>query len=116
MADLEAQDDGVEEQLEPPPPQDNQLRDEVQPGRQPEAAGMRLRNRKIPIVSTLESEPDLPPNWNGTLPPAPGGLLNNLPPLPPSLDGRASSHRLGLLVQPWSAKFNHVLTKSDDFL
>ena len=90
MADLPAHGDGVEEHLGALPPQDNQLQDEVQPEALQGGAG-----RRIPIVSTLESEPELPPNWNtGALPPAPGGMLSNLPPLPPSLgsvSGRAST-------------------------
>ena len=86
MAAPEAQGDGVEEHLEPPPPQLNQVQDEIQLGGQ---------DRRIPIVETLESEPELPPNWNtGAMPPRPGGVADNLPPLPPSLgsvSGRAST-------------------------
>ena len=89
MADPEAPGDGVEEALEPPPPQ-QPLLDEILPGEQAGAG-----DRRIPIVETLDSEPDLPPNWDtGPLPPRPGGVADNLPPLPPSLgsvSGRASS-------------------------
>ena len=90
MADPGAHGDGVEEPLEAPPPQANQVNDEVHLEVQPGGGG-----RRIPIVSTLESEPDLPPNWNHQEPPLrPGGMADNLPPLPPSLgsvSGRASS-------------------------
>ena len=86
MADPGAQGDGVEEPLLALPPQDIPVMDELQPAD---------ADRRIPIVETLESEPDLPPNWEtGDMPVRPGALAQNLPPLPPSLgsiSGRASS-------------------------
>ena len=49
----------------------------------------------IPIVRTVESSLDLPPNWQtGELPQLQPGVAQNLPPLPPSLgsvSGRRSS-------------------------
>ena len=44
----------------------------------------------IPIVETLESSIDLPPDWN--FPNLQAGVANNVPPLPPSL-GSASGRR-----------------------
>ena len=59
MADPEASGDGVEEHVPAPPPNVHHVHDEVHPGEQHDHA-----NRRIPIVETLESEPDLPPNWS----------------------------------------------------
>ena len=43
------------------------------------------QGRQIPIVSTIESALDLPPNLQTGAMPARGGVADNLPPLPPSL-------------------------------
>ena len=99
MADDPAHGDDVEENLPPPPAVE--VVDEILPAAQPDqpqgGAG------RIPIVDTLESALDLPPNWEtGPLPAIPGGVANSVPPPPPSLgsvSGRISSYTPDL--QPW---------------
>ena len=85
MADNAVQGDGVEEHVGALPPEPQPLQDELHPGD---------ADRRIPIVDTIESALDLPPNWNTRdLPVRPGEVDQNLPPLPPSLgsvSGQAS--------------------------
>ena len=91
MADQQARDD-LEASLSPP--QAGDVVDEIllagdsdQPQRN--AAGPSQPHRRegrIPIVDTVESALDLPPNWaTGNLPPLAGGVAGSLPPPPPSL-------------------------------
>ena len=59
-----------------------------------EGAAAALPPALIPVVGTVESSLDLPPNWDtGPMPPLQAGVANNLPPLPPSLGSRSGRER-----------------------